>query len=468
MYSTLIQILKMLLVGLSALSLGFSPMTGGGDFGPSETVQPGDRDKYIRISADDEGTDTWQPSKLYGGYRYGPSMILNKDGSIDLWSAANGPGDIIDLVSYKRLYDGGRQCTRETIALKPTPESLDQMWTCDPGVIKIGEYYYIGYTTTANSRGVDNDVCVARSKNPAGPFLEKWTGEGWGTEPVPLIEYTDNPECFGAGEPSFVLMGDTLFVYYSWVNDNATTTRVATADATDENWPATLVFHGDCIPNKNSGDSADVKYSDEYGRFVAVFTEKRFTDESYVAVWESFDGISFRRSGFVKANTAAKLHNCGISGRADGHIGAGDPVYLSYAYGGAGDGEWGNWSTRIHKVTLSLADAPDTDPGTEYSSAVSVKRRNISVIPEIITIKAEHQVYNIKDSEHIWIMAYDSDAFIIPLLSGIEFDGYDDSVIRISGSRIYAVSEGTTRVYVHWRGLTGDFVVHTGNTQSGD
>ena len=45
-------------------------------------------------------------------------------------------------------------------------------------------------------------------------------------------------------------------------------------------------------------------------------------------------------SGYVKANTAKKLHNCGISGRADGHIAAGDPVYLSYAYGGAGSGEY--------------------------------------------------------------------------------------------------------------------------------
>ena len=59
-------------------------------------------------------------------------------------------------------------------------------------------------------------------------------------------------------------------------------------------------------------------------------------------------------------------------------------------------------------------------------------------------------------------MAFDSDGSVFPLLSGFTFDGYDTSVIRIVGSRIYAVSEGTTRVYVHWRGLTGDFVVHAG------
>ena len=455
-------VIKFLLAGLTVFNFGFAPMTGGGDFPPSGETQRGDPAKFVQIAADDEGIDIWQPSEFKGGYRYGPSMILNKDGSIDAWFASNGPGDIIDLVNYKRLYDGGKTCTRETVALKPTPESHDQMWTCDPGVIRIGEYYYIGYTTTADSRGVDNDVCVARSKNPAGPFLEKWTGSGWGTEPAPLVEYTDNPERFGAGEPSFVLMGDTLFIYYAWVNDEGTSTRVATADATDENWPATLEYHGTCIANKIDGDSSDVVYSDEYGRFIAVYTERRFSDESYIAVWESFDGISFRRCGCIKNNTAPKLHNCGISARADGHIGAGDPVYIGYAYGGAGEGDWGNWSTRLHRVTLSLADEPKTAPEGERSSEVTVTRRKVSAIPEIITVKGEKQVYNIEKSEHIWIMAYDSDGFNFPVLTGLTFDGYDKSVIRITGTRITALKEGTTRVYVHWHGLTGDFVVHAG------
>ena len=386
-------------------------------------------------------------------------MILNSDMSIDLWSAASGPGDIVDLVSYKRLYDGGRKSTREVIALKPTAESLDGGWTCDPGVIKFGDYYYIGYTTTANPGGVDNDVCVARSKSPDGPY-EKWTGDGWGTIPAPLIEYDGNPDHFGAGEPSFVLMGDTLYIYYSW-NDENSTTRVATADATDENWPATLVYHGECLPAKDSGDSADVKYCDEYGRFAAVFTEKRFSDESYVAVWESFDGIHFRQSGIVKTNTAKKLHNCGLSGRANGHIGRGDPVYLSYAYAGTGENEWGCWSTRMHTVTLSLASRPETDPSAEKNSdTITVIRKEQSIIPEITTVKAEHQVYTISKPEHLFVMALDSDNDCFPVFTGLTFDGYDESVLKIRGSFMYPQAPGTTRVNISWHGFTGDFVVH--------
>ena len=161
---TIILILKMLLCGISALALVFTPVKGGGDFAPQEPAAGSDETKYVQIRARDEGVDIWRPGKYYGGYRYGPSMILNADGSIDVWCASNGPGDIVDLVDYKRLYDGGRASSRETIALKPTSGSHDQRWTCDPGVIKFGGYYYIGYTTTTDERGVDNDVCIARSK----------------------------------------------------------------------------------------------------------------------------------------------------------------------------------------------------------------------------------------------------------------------------------------------------------------
>ncbi|MBQ6020237.1 MAG: hypothetical protein IJL26_08680 [Clostridia bacterium] len=458
---TFYQALKMMLVVFFSIGQLFASKIAGGDFPPQAPAERGDETKYVQISADDEGFDTWQPVMDRGGYRYGPSMILNSDGSLDVWSASTGPGDLIDLVNYKRWSKDFKTSTKEVTAVKPTAESYDRMWTCDPGAVKFGDYYYIGYTTTANPHGIQNVVCVARSKNPEGPFLEKWTGSGWGTDVQPLFAYTDDQNCFGAGEPSFVVMGETLYVYYSWCNETGATTRVATSDAADENWPATLQFHGECIPPKNGGDSADVKYLDEYGRFVAVFTEQRFSDESYVAVWESFDGLTFRPSGFVKANTCKKLHNCGISGRADGHIAAGDPVYLSYAYAGAdSEGSWGNWATRMHKVTLSLSDEPKLDPSTETNNDVVVSHKKLSLVPEVLTVKAEHESYTIDKSEQIWIMGFDADGFNFPILTDLRFDGYDTSVIRIVGTRIFPVAPGDTRVLVHWHGFSGDFVVH--------
>ncbi|MBR2732584.1 MAG: hypothetical protein IKD72_11450 [Clostridia bacterium] len=458
---TFYQALKMIFVLVFSIGQLFSPKIAGGDFPPSAPVEPGDASKYVQISAADEGFDTWQPVEKYGGYRYGPSMILNADGSLDVWSAANGPGDITDMVTYKRYSADFKTRTKEVVAVKPTAECYDRMWTCDPGAVKFGGWYYIGYTTTVNPGGVDNVVCVARSKHPQGPFTEKWTGDGWGVDPAPILPYDGTPGCFGVGEPSFVVLGDTLYIYYSWCDERGAATRVATADATDENWPATIRRRGECIPPKDSGDSADVKYADAYGRFIAVFTERRFSDESRVAVWESFDGLTFRRSGYVAANTCKKLHNCGISGRADGHIGAGDPVYLSYAYAGADDaGSWGNWATRIHKVTLSLADAPMADTAGVTHSDVVVSPREISVIPEILTVKAERQSYTISERTQFWIMAYDTDGFCFPLLTGVQYDGYDASVVKIVGGQLCPVSPGTTRVRLQWHGFRGDFVVH--------
>ncbi|MCR5041365.1 MAG: hypothetical protein K6C36_04600 [Clostridia bacterium] len=447
--------IKAVMVLLFIFNVRF-PQTGpGAEFGLSPDPEPGDENCYIQIKAVDTGLDTWQPSRAHGGYRYGPSMILNADGSLDVWSASDGPGDVVDIVDYKRLYDGGKSRTKEVTALEPSPAGYDEHWACDPGVIKLGEYYYIGYTTTLDYRGVNNVVCVGRSKNPAGPFTEKWNGEGWGVDPVPIIEYDGDPEAFGVGEPSFVRLGDTLYIYYSWC-EAAATTRVAVADATDENWPATIELKGECIPAKDGGDSADVKYVDEYGRFVAVFTEKRFSDDSRVSVWESFDGLSFRPAGFIKANTAKKLHNCGISGRADGHIGAGDKVYLSYAYGS----NWGNWSTRLQEVKLSLSETAELDDSAEENVEIKTSSRLKSLVPEILMIKAERRVYDVTDSEKIRVIAFDTDRDCFEILSGAEFYGYDESVISVDGTRVTAVGAGSTNVFISWRGYNGVFRVN--------
>lgn len=449
-------VLKTLFVWMYAISAAFSPVVGGGDFAPSKPVEPGDTSVYIHADAVDTGLEIYTPKAQGGGYHYGPSMILNTDGSLDVWCASDGPGDVSDFVSYSRLYDGGKSRSVDKIVLKPTGGGWDSLSTCDPGVIKFGDYYYIGYTTTLDDRGVDNDICVARSKSPDGPFIEKWTGSGWGSEPAPLIEYTDNPDYWGAGEPSFVLMGDKLYIFYSW-NTSGATTHLAVADATDENWPATLEYKGEVIPAKNDGDSADVKYHDEYGRFIAVFTEKRFSPNSYIAVWESFDGLDFRPCDIIKANTAQNLHNCGISGRADGHIGKGDPVYLGYSYG-----VWGGigWPTRLHELKLSLADAPMTDDTAEKNvDMMEITTRPARVISESLAVKPEKMAYTISRPTQLWVMAYDSDGYVFPVLLGTRFYGYDKSVIRMVGGLMIPVGEGSTRVFLDWHGNKADCLV---------
>ncbi len=80
-------------------------------------------------------------------------------------------------------------------------------------------------------------------------------------------------------------------------------------------------------------------------------------------------------------------------------------------------------------------------------------------MPEIIAVKAEHLTDTINKSERFWVMAFDTDGFCFPLLTGVTFDGYDKSVVRIFGGRLIPVSPGTTHVTVHWHNFSDSFVV---------
>ncbi len=269
-------------------------------------------------------------------YNYQAKYTLEKTSGAVFW----------DQASYQRSYDKGVKWTNEKIVLKPTEYGRDAFSVCDPGMARWGGYYYLGYTTTEDANMVDNDVYVCRSKNPDGPW-EKWNGNRWGGNPQPVIEFTGNKISFGAGEPSIVVVNDVVYFYYSW-NDgngqNSTTTRVATADANNPNWPGALTFRGTAI-NKSSiqgSDHCDVKYREDLKKFQAIHTASRMSASSYLVVWQSDDGLTFSKIGEIRNNLKPYLHNCGWSGDGLGHIKAGVQQYISYAYGT----DWGRWKTR--------------------------------------------------------------------------------------------------------------------------
>lgn len=93
-----------------------------------------------------------------------------------------------------------------------------------------------------------------------------------GGEPAPIIYYTGDKTGWGAGEMSFVEVDGTLYIYYTWKTPNENTTRVSIADATDENWPATIQYKGVAMTYDVGAneDSADVKYVEDYGKFIAI------------------------------------------------------------------------------------------------------------------------------------------------------------------------------------------------------
>lgn len=260
-----------------------------------------------------------------------------------------------DKITYQHSDDGGKTWTDEVTALKPTEFSLDALSCCDPGVAKWGGWYYIGYTSTEDGRGTDNNVFVARSKNPDGPW-EKWNGEGWGGKPKPVIQYhgIGNPDNFGAGEPCFVVVDGTVYLYYSWCDKNPTT-RVSTASADDEMWPAHLTHHGIAIdktaPSIQSADHSDVKYRPDLKQFQAINTAKRMTSDAYIQLWTSDDGLKFKLVGKMQGTGLKQgLHNCGWSGDALGIQDPSKPQYIGYAYG---IDSWGQWNTWFAPLTFN-------------------------------------------------------------------------------------------------------------------
>jgi hypothetical protein len=292
-------------------------------------------------------------------YRYGPSIIINPDKSIDIWFASTGIPEQWDWIRHRHSIDGGKSWGEEVIVLQPTPNSPDRMSVCDPGVIKFGGYYYLGVTAVYDKQGKGNAVFVARSAFPSGPF-EKWTGQRWGGIPKPIIEFTGSGDAWGAGEPSFVLKDDSLYIYYTWIDLSMDKhvidqTRVAIAPADPENWPARLKLRGLAYNREKGEDSADVKYIDDFGKFIAIATAERFTPAGYIIYRESRDGIHFGKPQKLKNGIQTGCHNAGISGTPDGHIDLKENNFISYAYQDE-NGAWARWDTFLNPITIELRE----------------------------------------------------------------------------------------------------------------
>ena len=316
-------------------------------FSVKNNINLDDLKLHLSIETIDDGYDVYVPSKY--GYRYGPSIIYYEDGTMDAFFSSNGNKKQWDWITYKHF--DGNEWSKEKVVLKPTENSKDHYSTCDPGAVYFNGYYYLGYTSTENSKngGVENCVYVARSIKPSGPY-EKWNGEDWGGKPEPIIIYDKNDSQWGAGEISFVIVKDKLYCYYSWISSSENCTKLAIADL-DENWPLSLQQQGTVINKVSGQDSCDVIYVDNYSKFLAFCIESRFLDNSCVAVYESSDGINFNQVDRID-DIHAYAHNMGISKKSNGHVDANDDLIIGYAYGTSVFNVWGKWPTKFQTVRI--------------------------------------------------------------------------------------------------------------------
>ena len=414
---------------------------------------------------------------FYGTYRYGPSMIINDDGTLDCWLAGTlGFGGEADVGVYRRSYDNGLTWTPDVAAVRPTYASEDWHWTCDPGTIKIGDYYYITYTSVLWPGGVDNNLFVARTKDPAGTCIEKWGENGWGSEPRPIVAFDGLKGQWGAGEGSMVVLGDTLYLYVTWCDDTFST-RVYTADATSENWPETLKFRGIAYRHDSPGeDSADFKYVDAYKCFVSVAAGNRFSDDCYVHVNVSYDGIYYRSEVRLKHKTESSLigsgmHNMGITGDASGHIDIfNKQQFIGYAYSPEGSA-WGVWGLRLAPVQFIGSDNYNTPEKVISRPASDTGLKDTANAAEVAGIRLEgpYKASNVpvrfKGMAYNFTVVYvdkngDSKEADKDILSKIEYT-YDPEQVTVDGENqtVTFIGDKLTRVYARYGSLTAELTV---------
>ncbi|MBV5349547.1 fibronectin type III domain-containing protein [bacterium] len=313
-------------------------------------------------------------------YSYGPSIILNADSTFDIWVAAEGPGDPMDIIKHRRgtLSSTGavQWSTNWTTAINATPGSKDKCSTCDPSVIAFGGYYYIGYTSTDQCAGggkSGNQIFVARCGGlPDGTVsCSKWNGSGWGGNPEPIIKYS-GPN-WGKGQPSFVVKDDFLYIYYT---DNGTKLVKV---ATNLNWPADIDENAAQIILTNADHTGvlagkpgpfEVKYIDAYGKFVGIGVSNEFNKDpnyepSNMFVYESEDGIHFEPVAVSKPYWSSPIqnmaHNIGISGDSNGHIDVNLTNFVAYGFGPPAnvtdaDGYKARWRTNLNLVSISKVE----------------------------------------------------------------------------------------------------------------
>lgn len=412
-----------------------------------------------------------------GTYRYGPSMIINDDNSIDCWLAGTlGYGGETDVGIYRKSYDNGLTWTPDAAAVRPTVASEDWHWTCDPGTIKIGDYYYITYTSVLWPGGVDNNLFVGRTKDPAGTCIEKWGVGGWGSEPKPIVAFDGLKGQWGAGEGSMVVVGDTLYLYVTWVED-IFETRIYTADATSENWPETLKYRGIAYRHDSLGeDSADFKYVDAYKCFISVATGDRFSDDCYIHVNVSYDGIYYRSEVRLKHKTENSLlesgmHNMGISGDSAGHIDIFNKQhFIGYAYAPAGSA-WGVWGLRFAPVQFIGSDNYDTPEKVVSKAESDTNLKDTANAPEVSGIRLDGPYKSASIPARFKGMAYNFTVMYIDkngdtkeagkdILEKIEYT-YDPEQVTVDKENQTVTLKGDkmTRIYANYMGLTAEITV---------
>ena len=330
------------------------------------------------------GGKLFDAANAFGMYNYCPSVLQLADGTRYVYYCTNKNSlQVIDYVGCRKgtlQADGTYTWGAETHALSPSADAWDSQHVCDPSVIAgdftyQGEQYgylmaYLGCVTT-NSQ--DNEVGIAVSKTPEGPFVRV------GTEPLVAFDYDANNTAFqwGVGQPSIVSKDKAgeVWLFYTYGDPTVTKTVYSVCDFSNLDAPVL----GDEIKVGTAGlknlngngdflNNADFAYDAEKDRFYCAsdchphptdaqpdFISSHFrvsyfggTDIAN-AKWSNMANIGEVDTGYPRN------HNVGLVRDAYGHILPGDYLTVYYTVSETGTYQWSHLGTyRLHEFHLLI------------------------------------------------------------------------------------------------------------------
>ena len=176
-------------------------------------------------------------------YNYCPTVFVENNTKHIYYCSNQIEGNVTDYVAYRRgaLVDNKMVYTSTenmSYLLGPTKDTWDSRHTCDPSVIK-GEFklgdetysYLMAYLGCLTSDSTKNEVGIAYSKSPNGPWIKY--------DKNPIVPYDRENAAWGTGQPSLVSVDKkgTVCIFYTVGNKYATYSEVREYDLSDLNNP---------------------------------------------------------------------------------------------------------------------------------------------------------------------------------------------------------------------------------------
>ena len=278
--------------------------------------------------------------RVAGGPReedYAPSIMLDNGGYKMWWCHYHHGKEYKDHIWYATSIDGFNWSEPISVLEHGNSGGQEGYNTCDPSVIKVGDVYYMYYTSDSPSRiGRDNQIFLATSYD--GIHWSKYPSD---ENPQPVIPCENPDGSYCVGQSSLLYLNNQFIHYFTEQTTEETGRRdkIYLATSTD----------GINFNRENNGQpiiydqaGVDVKYTPNLGVYFAVYG-----GGSWIASTDGINWPAHDPNKFIETQKEFN-HNFGLLGSPIGTI-----EDETIAYYGAGTRDPGSWDIDATIINLS-------------------------------------------------------------------------------------------------------------------